>query len=76
MYASNTFINKTTEVYYLYILIHPACIATEFNLQQTKSKKLQHKGITLSNPQQANKDDIFKRKLLPAICCHTTKDYP
>lgn len=59
MYA-NIFINKSTEVYYLSILIHPVCTATEFNLEQNKSKKLQHKGITLSNPQQANKADIFK----------------
>lgn len=51
MYASNIFIKKTIEVYYLYILIHPACTAMEFNLQQTKSKKLHHKGVTLSNPQ-------------------------
>lgn len=65
MYA-NIFINKSTEVYYLSILIHPVCTATEFNLEQNKSKKLQHKGITLSNAQQANKADIFKRKLLPA----------
>lgn len=62
----NVFINKSTEVYYLFILIHPVCTATDFDLQQTKQKKLQHKGITLSNSQQANKADIFKIKSLPA----------
>lgn len=46
-YAPSKFISRTAaKVCYLYILIHPVCTATEFNLQQTKPQKLQQEGIT------------------------------
>lgn len=64
--TSNIFTNKTAEVYHRYVLTHPARATAECNRQPTKSKKPQHQGRTLSNPQQANKAHILKRKSLPA----------